>query len=1486
MEKVLKLYTYVDGTNDTKFPSEEEQVIVSTFRYDAKRMGGAPSISCSVLHTQCLDKLWTDSVYATFNGERFFIKQVPTSSYDNTDSRYKHELELVSERIVLDNVYFYDVVDSNSIDDRPVSNSSRFTFFGDVKEFAKRLNESLRYSNVGYSVVVDSGISSEAKMVSFEDQFFSNVLQEIYNTYSIPYYFVGKVIHIGYTNNAITHTFKYGQDESLLSIQKQNANYKIVNRVTGIGSQDNIPYYYPNDYESKEEVEANGGTWINPQPNLMPSIYRDTLGKERFYSALNDKYLIPNSTEYYEFSNPYIVGKPKEHIVNFEDIKPTIKGITNSNGLRIDMFQDFAYDSSDNDETDEEGNYLHPYFFAKLRKFNGAHGFNLFDHSIEEQEMVISMTSGSCGACEFVIGVDESTQKNIVQVDEYGNLKRDDNGNVMFGEAQDQQNDTINNEVWIALRKDIDTFGVIMPNATNNYKPSVNDTFVILHIDLPKSYILAAENKLKQQLIEYMAMNNSEKFNFSISFSRIFFAENPEILSDLNENARIQIEYDNTRYELYISTYSYSMSNDKPLPEIKVELTDTLTISQNALQTAINDIKNEIIAGGGGVNGGDLLKQGLRYFLRKDKADRTPYSLGVGGNLTVDKDISVGESIHSKEFVSGFLGGQGWAIRMKEFLNSAGAIEKRSEAEVDDLIVRGTLRVFEFIVSQMLGENDNRTFTAMLEVDHYDPITGMVWLDTQGGKFYNPFRVDDIILVQQFNGMPNEENDYYITKQYELVISDVGVGDLSLGEDRLDWVKIRNFSSPMEGTTERLITKGDTFVRIDNLSNPDRKGIIQLMTVGADTPYMDIIYGKKTDPDNSLKGRFGNLKGVYNPLFGWLSDFGAYLTNLYAVGEFRIAHTGDDVSDAIEMTRGAFKTNFKQVMFYVTEEENYLTNGAFAGDLSMWEMGETDLDFLTVEGKPVYANRNLMSVCDTFCGMDEFMSREMFRIYDNKIIQLNEYIDKPKTHKEYSNTETDSDDLEANLEVVETEVVDTLYVRMSFYCRKDGNLWIGFVDDNGNPIISEEEDALTNQSISIKQSIDEQIIEFSGKWNGVGNFTISTTGDIYIDLVTITDRPLENYQVTTETWIEQDARRIALLGRKTAENGTLITNLGIELNALEERITLFALQEDLDDVLAKYSELEITVNGISSTVTSVKGTADDAKALANSAQSAADNAYSRANSAYSLADRAWDKADNAESDAATAVTQSANAISLLAARFNEDGSLKNTSGLVIASDFTELSTRVGDVEASISTFVTNDDMDNAISNIQLTADKITFEGYTNINNRFVVYSDGTVNIGKFVVDANGLSTTVVNAYINFNFDGYKFLRINNSSDPALLYGRNDDSIVAQFNTYGSGKALYLYCNHKSGYALHTYGRVLLEGIDSNRAVRIHNGCYFTNWFELRYQASSSSNARFSADAYNRLMIYSAYWPLESSVSNGYMYVDGSGYVKVKGATRV
>lgn len=824
MEKSFKIYTYVDGTNDTLFPNAISPVEIFDFSYDAKTMGGAPSISASVKYPVCLDNVWTGKEYVTFNGEKYFIKQTPSSSLSNDDIRYKHDIEFVSERIILDNTYFFDVVTDPTDNDKYVSNSSKVDFYGDINEFAKRLDYSLKYSKVGYTVVVDAGVSSEAKMMSFEDQFFSQVLQSIFEVYEIAYYYVGKVIHIGFPTNAITHVFKQGANGTLLSINKTNANYKIINRITGVGSTDNIPYYYPNPSDDRAAIEAAGGTWITPSANLMPPIYRESKGAERFYNAKNKTYIDPETGEYYVFENEYVDGNPKEHKVTFDYIKPTIKETVNAAGLRIDMFDRFDYDTNDNDEVDSEGNYIHPYFFGRLRKFDGTNGFNLFEHAIDKGEMTISMTSGSCGGCNFTIMVDPDTQKNTVQVHANGELLRDKDGNVIVsGAPQRQQNNTKTDNVWIALKKDVETFGVIMPNATNNYRPTEkSDMFVILHIDLPQSYITTAENKLKEEIIKYLATNNTDKFNFSINLSRIFFAENPDVLSELNENSRVQLEYDSKRYEFYISSYSYKMSANEPLPQITIELTETLTINKGTLQTSIDSVKQDIMSSIGSV---DFVKQGLKYFIRKDIKDYAKF-------------VTFREGIDIANFESLLSGGT--------FRTDS---EGKSYLEVDRLYVRlkAIFDNLEIKKTTYIGGEQISSLASMKCIkvedreDIIDPETGEVtgeniWdyyrcyylKDQEGTKIKNEFKVGDQAISRETNlaSGSNIQNRYY----WRLVVA-IGDGYIDLSKDDRD------------PASDDAPIAGDDIVQLGNRDDVTRQKAIIQSTVAEDAPSIKLLAG-------------------------------------------------------------------------------------------------------------------------------------------------------------------------------------------------------------------------------------------------------------------------------------------------------------------------------------------------------------------------------------------------------------------------------------------------------------------------------------------------------------------------------------------------------------------------------------------------------------------------------------------------------------------
>lgn len=1140
MEKILELKIYNGrGVESTPFPNSDNPIEIGAFRYDAKRMGGAPTITASVNYPTCLDDEWTDKVYALFNGEKYFLKQTPTSSYDNTDVMYKHDIELVSERAVLDNVYFFDVVTGDPMDsDKPVSNSTNVVFFGDVRDFAKRLKASLAYSGIDYDVVVDDDITTEEKLMSFEDQFFSNVLQAIYNTYEVPYYFDGKTIHIGFAKqDVVIPDLSYGVDNALLSVTKSNANYKTVNRATGYGSTDNIPFYYPNnspkgiigvissndtikpkildeekfsdsvelgnpisfvghpfeiegvmyhnrikgyqDYEynysvndynkefefltiinaegpttlhylpifsikqllegphgwsdgedipydidkvtSKRKIVVRQGRngaivwqkdvyendeacdipipsagtytiriflyWQHPysaqysqsrfylyvsyyatidaeagwhyngkavdltklglsinedaspnigdtiaqnlvkyvktSKNLMPSVYRQSDAKERFYNAVN--YPFPfvegyelkygeyekdgevhndaykdNEGNYIHFDHPYVEGKAREHIVAVEDLKPTIKDTVNAMGLRMDMFSEFAYDDDDNDETieNEEGSdrdYVHSYFFGKLRKLD----FNLFDCAIEQQPMTISFTSGACGACNFEIGAtEEFPQKNPVQVDSEGNLVRR-NGRVVCGqfepiyenELQPEQQDTINNEVWIALKKEDQAYGELMPKApvdgVGGHRPKAarnedgtpnneGDTFVILGIHLPDSYIDNAERKLEKEIIKYIKDNNEEKFTFGINFSRIYLEENPDVLSRLSENSKIRIFYDEKPYDLYVSSFSYTMNNGDVLPDIRIDLDETLKVSQNPIQKAVNQVKSEL----GKVLGNiDVIGAATPYFIRKDADDE------ARGTIDFKKGVKFGEGgkVEILDNNSAKLTIEYLEVTKKASFTSLEIQEKTH--------VGGQILVTPAAINCGEVEEIDNAYRCYFQTKGED-----------GDEIFNQFALGDQAICQTFNTWGSR---YYWRKV-------VGVGE--------DYIDLSNVEGEYDEDSDAPMA-GDKIIQLGNQSDTTRQNAIVIAAYGDGSPYIiqykginafeipdDKIVTKLSSTENIFTGKvhmelgssipeevLGDLTGTLENAIGQL-EFGKY--NLLRNSGF----TGDFVTESLDKT--------------------------------------------------------------------------------------------------------------------------------------------------------------------------------------------------------------------------------------------------------------------------------------------------------------------------------------------------------------------------------------------------------------------------------------------------------------------------------------------------------------------------------------------------------------------------------------------------------
>lgn len=1530
------------------------------YTFNAPRMGSAPTITTKLKSFDSLDSdIKDEDVYAEYNGEKYLLLNTPKSSKSNEDARFEYDFSFVAGRFILDNIYLHDT-DLKTTEVR---------FSGTIREYANYINKSLEYSGLSYRVVVDESVESESKFFSLNDTAISSAIQESYKQYEIPYYYVGEEIHFGYSSDVINHVFKYGINDGLLNISKIPVGNKIINRATGVGSEENIPYYYPNehplgivdtyytpydgektlrndlvvnknkfakkvknattltykqisydeyrpttylftkdmyeqyedapkpswlidnsdlddmprralsyeyywnlspfvfdkrwkhydkrieniwdgsfaflvsaykkvsllseplwfrgkgrslgdnciyfeidrskfadctlefvfdnelgnieyfvlnsecganiggsgwekvevndlvdnfvlvlfkkDYDTTHTVNINANfyvkikqkdgsvftenLWYNEQGEivrleeyglslndtpsagdeiafqtregslipfqntLMPPRYRER--QDVYYNAVNDTYELPDGSGKYKFAFPYSANDIREHKETFDFIKPSIEYVKyNYEGkeLPVNMFVEFAYDTNDNDEVDEEKNeYIHPYFFGKLRPL----GFNLFDSANEKGEMTISMTSGSCGACNFVIGVDENTKRNIVQVDDNGDLLREENGDVKFGLSQEKQNDTTNNYVWIALKKDTETYTNIRPNATYNSRPKAcsaidatdGDTFVILNITLPTKYILEAEKELEREIIAYLKENNDEKFSFSIKFSRIFLAENPSIAKALNENARIQVEYNNTTIPFYITSYTYKCVGNEALPEISVELSEELKFNESFLQRALSNVEKSVLSKVGDM---DFAVQSMKYFLRKDVNDvanglikfQKGATFGANENAKLDEQGNadfvsqiIRQYISTPQFVDGFAG-----TGLKLWLDENG----KSNLTVDNITAREAFRVFEMLVTKLRAVNGGLFVSAA---------NGTIKEVVDSGEYY------DIIL---------ENDNTFVAGDYMRcqVMSGLKIMDY--------WVEIYSTN----GKTCRVLKSefGDVMplvgqdVVLDGSRNKNRQGAIYITANEDGLPRIEVLdnIGTKSH-DGCLKTRLGSLNDIVDATFGQLSGYGLYSDNAYLKGEFIVKSTGESVDTMFAVQDGKIKSTVKQTQAEAIKGKTLLHNASFTDGLDGW-ITSNEADTLYDDGGLLFSHDSLLAQSVSIFSDPTFENVFFLNINRGWIKQhAYRFVDKP----EFDNTKQ-----------------YPLFFSCNVRCKYRGVLNVYMT-------------GISSQYATTFKGVSQQSYEDS-QWL----------------LVEVSDKRTYALQVSEEGYIgagDEIAVKICNDGEPLLYNLTrgyeypLLDwrdeQMGTGEEHLTEAISIIHLGylEPTSDFVSVNIDGNLW-NGTGDFYLSFSGEADfyGITIYTEKSEVRHQTLFEQTDKLIRIAAENFDANGNIIATSSIVTTAKMNAA--FSKKFNEDGSLINAAGLVTATElsgmdlinsdslkqtlehyvgvesfaglFAEAVNKDEDIvkKAEISAFVTKTEAEQLVSNIKISADNISLEGLVTANGKVKINSDGTL----------------------------------------------------------------------------------------------------------------------------------------------------------------
>lgn len=661
---------------------------------------------------------------------------------------------------------------------------------------------------------------------------------------------------------------------------------------------------YTGTEDNAVKVIVTDRVWIAPSSVLMPSIYRNTKGAERFYYALNNTHKLPSGSGYYEFVNLYKKGNPHQGTVTFDDIKPTINGIVNAEGQLFGEIADVAFDKEDSDVKDSDGTtYIHQYFYIKLHKFNGEFGFDLFNHVLAKESAKINLIkSNGCPACSFVIynqpSADNSKCYNCVSVDENGNLKRvrTDKNDYIFANASDAYEDKLNQdstqkELWIAVQKDTSTLGIVMPNASAGFKPQKGDLFVITGIKPPKVLVTAAEKRLDDALIKHMSENNTDQFNYSVKFSRIFLQENPDFASKLNENAKlsIQIQGDSDSdgnlisHEVFVSNYSVKVDNDE-LAEVEIELVNSLEVTKSDVKQIIDAVKGEAVkslssmVGGSSTNNFNASITDKMYLskLKDDIASGTitfqkvqkflqGLFLGNGNDYSIDGN---GNAILSSVLVNLLK-----SLDFNEAEQSGFAIKQRSDGKfqmlLTDLIVWGKAIFNTLLIRELSYVGGNIVLSpAAGKISYIKEVYSETTNELIGWKCYlladdgttatiNSFKVEDQVRCKTFNIAPGvyenvSNKDYWriVTKvsTENEVITDAEGHELYDGK-KFAWIQIAK-DNCMEGSDNPAV--GDTIVLMGNRSDRSRQHLLMMETEGDSAPTFTMYRGINS---YSLKGK-------------------------------------------------------------------------------------------------------------------------------------------------------------------------------------------------------------------------------------------------------------------------------------------------------------------------------------------------------------------------------------------------------------------------------------------------------------------------------------------------------------------------------------------------------------------------------------------------------------------------------------------------------
>ena len=448
----------------------------------------------------------------------------------------------------------------------------------------------------------------------------------------------------------------------------------------------------------------------------------------------------------------------------------------------------------------------------------------------------------------------------------------------------------------------------------------------------------------------------------------------------------------------------------------------------------------------------------------------------------------------------------------------------KSYIEVDELFVRIKAMFSELEIKKLSYAGGNYMFTA----------AGMKCgkVEEHGGFWRCYLLVDDKETAVE---NPFKEGDQIRFQEFNIkpgVYENVSnryywrlcVG---VGEDYIDLSKTdcdANSDIPQEG---------DSLVQLGNRTDKKRQNAITLSVYGDDAPSIHQYAGIDS---YSLAGKEVTVISPQGNKF---------------MGDF-ILKTGINIMTQFKILEDLIYSEISKVLDEVQNKDNYLYNATFASNTNGWET-KNDVRFFTVNGKFLLVNDKFYSRKDAMAAIIRDGDRNVLRILSSGIKQSNADLANKPTYEE-------------------GEEPKKFFISFRYKVATAGTLTIGFPGQN------------LHFTERLEPGEEYGMKEYSGAWDGTGDFELKFTGDIYIHSLALTENAFEDLYTKLSSEIKQTAESIRLEVKELSESNNQRFSQ-IEQTAESIRLEVKELSESNNQ---RFSQIEQTAENLKLSVTKIE----------------------------------------------------------------------------------------------------------------------------------------------------------------------------------------------------------------------------------------------------------------------------------------------------------